>query len=356
MTVSRRSFGVLAVTLGSSLALAACSSSTTSSTSTSTTASETTSSSETTTAAGALVVYSGRNEELIAPLIEQFKTATGIAVETRYAGTTELAGQLLEEGAASPAQVFLSQDAGALGAVADAGLFTALPAATTGLVPSQYTSADGSWVALTGRARVIAYDSEKYSADEVPGDVTALVEPAWKGKVGIAPSNASFQSFVTAMRVKDGDAAAEKWLDGLVANDAKIFESNGDILEAVNTGALDLGLINHYYWARSEQDPTTLRAQLKFGDAGSTSALVNVTGVGILGAKASNEAQQFVDYLLSADGQEYFLTKTYEYPLASTKSPANVPALADLGGPDIDLSDLASLEQTVALITKAGLL
>lgn len=303
-----------------------------------------------------LVVYSGRDKALVDPLIEKFQTASGIKVQTRYAGSTELAGQLLEEGANSPAQVFLSQDAGALGAVGAAGLFQTLPAAIAGKVPAEYTSADASWVGLTGRARVVAYDSQKHKAADVPGDVTKFTEPKWKGKVGIAPSNASFQAFVTALRVNDGEAAAKSWLEGLKANDVKVFESNGDILEAVNSGTLDAGLINHYYWARSEQDPTKLRAQLKFGDPGTTSALVNVTGAGVLTAKASPEATEFVTWLLGDEAQNYFLTETYEYPLVGDKGPANVPPLKELGGPKIDLSKLSSLKETVTLITEVGLL
>lgn len=341
----RRRSALLALAAGGALLLSACSS-----------PAPAASPSASPTGERTLVVYSGRDKALIDPLIADFQTASGIKVETRYAGSTELAGQLLEEGANSPAQVFLSQDAGALGAVGEAGLLQTLPAEIAGKVPAQYTSSDASWVGLTGRARVAVYDSQKHKAADVPGDVTKFTEAKWKGKVGIAPSNASFQAFVTAMRVNDGEDAAKKWLDGLVANDVKKFESNGDILEAVNSGTLEIGLINHYYWARSEQDPTKLRAQLKFGDAGTTSALVNVTGAGVLKAKASPEATEFVTWLLGEQAQEYFLTKTYEYPLVGDKGPANVPPLKDLGGPSIDLSKLSSLKETVALITQAGLL
>ncbi|WP_371164713.1 iron ABC transporter substrate-binding protein [Buchananella felis] len=307
---------------------------------------------------GPLVVYSGRNEKLIGPLLEQFTADTGIDVDVRYAGTSELAAQLLEEGDKTPAQVFLSQDAGALGLVAGADMFAALPADVTSLVDPKYTSKDGSWVGLTGRARVIAYDSQTLKADEVPASVFDLTDPKWKGKVGIAPTNASFQSFVTAMRVMEGEEKAEKWLTDLLANEPQIFEKNGEILEAVNAGTVSLGLINHYYWARSEQDPTTLRAQLKFGEPGSVSALVNVTGVGILKGAADNaQAKEFVNYLLSTKGQEYFLTKTFEYPLvAGMEGPKNVPALKDLGQPDVSLADLSSLDKTVELLTKVGLI
>lgn len=136
------------------------------------------------------------------------------------------------------------------------------------------------------------------------------------------------------------------------------FAKNGEILEAVNNGAVEIGLINHYYWARSEQDPKTLRAQLKFGKPGSVTALVNVTGVGILKKAADNpNAQIFVDYMLSDKAQDYFLEKTFEYPLLKgAKSPANVPALNELGGPDVKLSELSSLNETIELLTKVGML
>lgn len=307
---------------------------------------------------GTLTVYSGRDEELVSPLIEEFQEASGITVEVRYAGTTELAAQLLEEGDATPAQVFLSQDAGALGLIAENGLFTTLPEELTSVVNPEYTSTDGSWVGLTGRGRVMVYDSETLSADEVPTDVTEFTTEEWSGRVGIVPSNASFQAFITAMRVLDGDDAALEWLDGMVANDAQIFEGNGDVLEAVNSGALEVGLINSYYWARQEQDPTTLRGQLQFGEPGTAAALVNVTGAGILtGAEGSAEAEEFIAYLLSEEGQTYFVEETYEYPLIEgLPGPEGLPGLDELGQPDIDLSDLSTLDRTVEIITEAGLL
>lgn len=307
-----------------------------------------------------LVVYSGRDEELVAPLLEQFELASGIDVEARYAGTTELAAQLLTEGEASPARVFLSQDAGALGAVADAGLLAPLPDDVLASVPAEYRAADGSWVGLTGRARVVAYDSAELTADQVPGDVFELLDERWRGQVGIAPSNASFQAFVTALRVTEGEERTRAWLEGLQANEAQVFERNGDVLEAVETGAVDVGLLNHYYWARSEQDPTTLRAQLRFGDPGTTSALVNATGVGLLPGTSggvSPEGLELARFLLSEQAQTYFAEETAEYPLVDgAPDPAGVPALEELQPPQVDLSDLASLQETVDLMTQTGLL
>lgn len=305
-----------------------------------------------------LTVYSGRDEELVGPLLERFEQESGIRVEARYGSTNEMAAQLQEEGEQTPAQVFLSQDAGALGVLANAGRFAPLPPDVTGAVPADYTSQDGSWVGLTGRARVVAYDSQTVTAEQAPGDIRTLVEPQWRGRVAIAPTNASFQAHVTALRVTEGDDAARAWLEGLRANDVQIHQSNGAILEAVNSGAAGIGLINHYYWTRAEGDPTAQRAQLKFGDPGSVSALVNVTGAGILGGAAgSAEALELVRYLVSPAAQTYFAEETTEYPLvAGAPQPTGAPALDQLGGPELNLSDLASLEQTVALIQSVGLI
>jgi len=312
---------------------------------------------EQTESATPLVVYSGRDEGLVAPLIEKFEAASGVDVEVRYGGTTELAAQLLEEGDRTPAHVFLSQDAGALGALADAGLFVTLPGSITSAVAPQYTSTDGTWVGVTGRARVVAYDSQQLTADEVPTDLAELTDPRWRSQVAIAPTNASFQTFVTALRETAGEQAAQAWLEGLVANDVQVFEKNGAILEAVDAGTVQLGLINHYYWAGHEQDPTTLRAQLAFGAPGTVDALVNVTGAGILaGGTQHPAATELLAYLVGDEAQTYFVEETHEYPLVEgVGSPAHVPPLAELGGPDLDLARLASLEQTVALLTQVGL-
>jgi len=305
-----------------------------------------------------LVVYTGRDLELVEPLIAQFEQESGIEVELRDGDSTSLAGQLLEEGEDTPAQVFLSQDSGSLGVLSDAGLLATLPEDVTSLVAPEYTSADGSWVGLTGRARVVVYDSQQVTAAEAPTDVFELLDERWRGQVAIAPTNAGFQSFVTAVRVLEGEDRARAWLEGMLANDAQIYDGNGAILEAVNAGTIPLGLINHYYWARFEGDPVTQRAQIAFGDPGSVSALVNVTGVGILtGAQNSSAAQQFVEFMVSDQAQSYFLEETAEYPLVlADQTPAGVPPLRDLGGPDLDLADLASLEQTVTLLTEVGLL
>ena len=186
--------------------------------------------------ADGLVVYSGRSEELVGPLFAQFTAETGIPVEARYGDTAELAAQMIEEGDATPAQVFFAQDAGALGAVSGEGLLAQLPEDALTAVPEGYRSVDGTWVGVSGRARVIAYDGEQLTPEQVPTSIFDLTDPKWKSQVAIAPTNASFQSFVTALRVTDGDDVAREWLAGLVANDVQKFEKNGLILDAVDAG------------------------------------------------------------------------------------------------------------------------
>lgn len=308
----------------------------------------------------AFTLYSGRDEDLVQPLIDRFTAETGIVVDVRYGNTAEMGSLLLEEGEATPADVFLSQDAGALGALSAAGLFTTLPDEITGAVPAGYTSTDGSWVGLTGRARVVVYDGESLTADELPDTIDGYVTDEWRGRLGVAPSNASFQSFVTALRVLEGEDAAEGWVQALADNDPQIFESNIPVLTAVNDGALEAGLINHYYWFRqaAEVGPENMRAQLKFLQAGDAGSIVNVTGAGLLNGAADNaEALAFIEYLLSDAGQEYFVTETFEYPLVpGIPAPEGLPSLESLVNPQLDLADLASLSETQDLLARVGLI
>jgi len=309
---------------------------------------------------GAFTLYSGREEELVQPLIDQFTDKTGIVVEVRYGNTPELAALLLEEGDASPADVFLSQDAGALGALGQAGRFSTLPADIAEAIPAGFTSTDGRWVGVTGRARVVVYDGERYTADQLPDTIDGYVTDEWAGRLGVAPGNASFQSFVTALRVLDGEDAAAAWVEALADNSPQIFESNGAILAAVDEGVVDAGLINHYYWYRTaaEVGPENMRAQLKFLTAGDAGSIVNVSGAGILnGAAADADALEFLRYLVSQAGQTYFVEQTFEYPLLpGVASPEGLPSLDSLINRELDLSDLDDLATTQRLLADAGLI
>jgi iron(III) transport system substrate-binding protein len=308
-----------------------------------------------------VTVYSGRGEELVQPLFDQFTEETGIKVEARYGNTAQLAAQLLEEGDKSPADVFFAQDAGALGAVTKAGLFAPLPESVLQAVPEGYRSSNGSWVGVTARSRVLAYNPDLVAQTDLPPSVFDLTDPKWKGKIGIAPTNASFQAFITALRVQYGDDKAREFLAGLKANEPAIRDGNAPILEDINTGKISVGLINHYYIGELAKEqgvsPETLKAKLHFFPNGDPGALVNVAGVGVLKAAADDsDARAFVDYLLDEKAQRYFAEQTYEYPVVNgVAGPSGVPTLNQLAGPKIDLNDLDSLEQTITLIKESGL-
>jgi iron(III) transport system substrate-binding protein len=309
---------------------------------------------------GTLTVYSGRSEDLVQPLIDRFEEATDIEVEVRYAGTAEMAAQIIEEGEGTPADVFLAQDAGALGALAAEGMLGELPQETLDLVPETYRSADGTWVGVTGRSRVLVYNEDTVDAAELPASVFDLTGPAWSGRVGVAPTNASFQAFVTAMRVQHGDDAARQWLADLAANDPRIYDGNSAIVADVEAGALDVGLVNHYYvYAAADEQGVPvddLTVTLHFFPDGDTGALVNISGVALTSDQPDGDGQRFVDYLLSQEGQEYFRDETHEYPMIEGVEPhQGLPALSDLEVPDVDLNDLADLQSTVAMISEAGL-
>ncbi|GAB6985637.1 iron ABC transporter substrate-binding protein [Nocardioides pyridinolyticus] len=303
-----------------------------------------------------LVVYVGRDEELVAPLIEQFTEESGIEVEARYADTPDHLALLMEEGDQTPADVFLSQDAGALGALAAEGNVQTLPEEITSAVLPAFTSTDGSWVGVTGRARVIAYNAEALGADEVPTSVTALTDPEWAGRVGAAPGNASFQAFVTGFRTAEGDDAARAWLEDMAANDPQTFEGNGDVLEALESGVIDIGLINHYYVFKlaAEVGSDNVVTELQFPEAGDPGALVNVTGAAALSDHP--DAQAFISYLVSEEGQQYFADTTFEYPLVpGIAAPDGLPELTSIKGPVADLSDLADVGTSITMIEEAGL-
>lgn len=307
-----------------------------------------------------LTVYSGRSESLIAPILQQFTEETGVLVEVLYGNTTGVATQLLEEGENTPADVFISQDGGALGALAAAGMLDSLPNDVLGRGMPIFNSPEGVWVGLSGRARVLVYNPELVEEFglELPESILDLTDPQYRGLVGWAPTNASFQSNVTAMRVLLGDEATEEWLLNMVDNRTIPYEGNTPLNQAVINGEVLMGITNHYYMFRFlAENPDAPIAQHFFpaGDAGS---LINVAGAGVL--SASNQpglAQRLLLYLLSPDAQQYFADTTYEYPVIEgiTVNERLTP-LSAIESPDIDLSDLSDLQGTIDLIESSGAL
>ena len=305
-----------------------------------------------------LTVYSGRAEPLVGDLYEQFEERTGIEVDVRYGDSAELAATIAEEGGNSPADVFFSQDAGALGAVANDDRFAELPPALANRVEMRFRDDARRWVGVSARARVLAYSSERLKEADLPESVFDLTDERWKGKLGFPPSNASFQAFVSAMRVDVGDDRTREWLKAIDANEPKLYENNLQTIEAIDAGEVDAGLVNHYYLYEIRREKGEVPVENHFFRTGDPGSLVNAAGVGILKAGEHQEdARRLVEHLLSREGQTYFAEKTAEYPLAAGVKPGpELRPLAQVQGPFIDLGLLGEkLPSTLEMIEEAGL-
>jgi iron(III) transport system substrate-binding protein len=306
-----------------------------------------------------LVVYSGREEELIGPLVERFEEETGIELAVRYANSSELAATLAEEGDNSPADVFWAQDPGALGAVEAEGRFAELPQAVLDRVPERFRDPDGTWTGVSGRVRVIAYNTDALSEDDVPDRIDDVADARWRGKIGIAPPNASFQAFVSAMRLSRGDDATREWLDAVKANEPRFYENNIAILEALSEGEIEIGLVNHYYLSLIKSENPDAPVANHFLAPGDDGALVSVAGAGVIaGSDKQAQAVRFVEFLLSETGQRFYAEETEEaeYPLVDGVEPREgLPPLESLRGPDVELDRLGEeLETTLELLAEAG--
>ena len=306
----------------------------------------------------ALTIYSGRTSNLVAPLLEDFSEATGIPIDVRYGDSAQLALLIEQEGDRTPADVFLSQSPGATGFLAGAGRLAALPTETVELVDARFANADGRWVGVSGRQRVLVWNQDLLTEDELPTSVFDVLEEPFAGRVAVAPTNGSFQDFVTAMRVTQGDDVAADFLAGLVATDAPTYANNNAIVEAVGRGEVEMGLVNHYYNHRFlDEDPGLPSRNHRF-DGDDIGSLVIASSVSVLeGSERSEDAAAFVRFLLSEDAQRYFADETFEYPLAVGVEPAgDVPPLETLDVPPFDIDQLGGgLERTLELIDDSGL-
>ncbi|MGI9539799.1 MAG: iron ABC transporter substrate-binding protein [Miltoncostaeaceae bacterium] len=305
----------------------------------------------------ALTVYSGRSEELVGPLFEQFTDETGIEVDVRYGNSGDLALLIGEEGDNTPADVFYSQSPGAVAFLAADDRLDAIATETLEVVDPRFRGADGLWVGVSGRQRVLVYNSDLVDEDELPASVFDLTDERFRGEVAIAPSNGSFQDFVTAMRQIDGEDAAREWLEAMAANDAPTYANNSSIVEAVGRGEVPLGLVNHYYNFRFLEEDASLPSRNHVFAAGDTGGLVISSSASIIkGTDMPDEALQLIEFLLAEDAQTYFAEETFEYPLRpGVDPPVDVAPLADLRPPDYDIGGATDLEGTAVLIRDSGL-
>ncbi len=308
---------------------------------------------------GPLTIYSGREEELVAPLFELFTEETGIEVEVRYGDSAELAATIAEEGGNAPADLFWAQDPGSLGSVESR--LAELSQEILDRVDTRFRDTEGRWVGTSGRSRVIVYNTDALSEDAVPDSVFDLIDPKWKGRIGIAPTNASFQAFVTAMRLSEGDEMTRQWLLDLKKNDPKEYEKNTPIVEAAAAGEIDVGLVNHYYLYLVKEEQPDAPIANRFLAPGDPGALVSVAGAAVLASSdQEDDAERFVEFLLSDEAQRFYVDEAEEaeYPLVEGIEPKKgLPPLEELEGPDVDLTSFgAEHEATIELLRETGYL
>jgi iron(III) transport system substrate-binding protein len=306
-----------------------------------------------------LVVYNAQHEDLVTAMLQGFAKETGINVTLRNGSDFELANQIVQEGSASPADVFLTENSPAMTLVSQKGLFAGLDADTVGQVPAAYVSGKKDWIGFAARSTVLAYNPSRQPSGGLPKSIMDLADPAWKGKVGIAAAGADFQAIVSAVVALKGATAAETWLKALKAN-AKVYRSNVAVMAAVNSGEVATGVMYHYYWYkdRAESGENSKNVELHFFGGQDPGAFVSTSGAGVLkSSKHSEDAQKLVNYLTGRAGQDALVkSDALEYPVG-TGVAANtaLKPLSDLDPPTVDIGALNGPE-VVTLMQRAGLL
>ena len=307
-----------------------------------------------------VVVYNAQHEELISAVADAFTAETGIDVELRNGSDLELANQIVTEGQASKADVFLTENSPAMSFVQSKGLLAPLDATTLEHIPDQFRPDDDSWTGFAARSTVLAYNPSKVSEAELPTSLLDLADPTWQGRISFSPTGADFQAIVAAVLAIEGEDATRSWLEGLKRN-GTVYDGNNVVLESVNSGQVDAGVIYHYYWYRDQEESgdNSDNTRLHYFTDQDPGAFLSLSGAGVL-ANGDNgpEAQQFLDYLTGPQGQQV-ISDSYalEYPLNPEVSldRAGVTPLDQLEPPNIDVSDLDS-QTVIQLLTDTGFL
>ena len=280
-----------------------------------------------------LVIYSGRGQVLIQKLVDDFEAETGIKVNVRYDKSTQaLASRLVSEKDQSQADVFFAQDSGYLGALAAKGMLEKLPEDVLNTVAEYNRDTNGHWVATSGRARVLVYDPRKYKEEDLPKSLAELAKPEFAGVVGWAPSNASFQAHVSALRHLWGEEKTKKWLEDMSKIQPRIYPKNSPQVRGVSSGEIAIGWVNHYYLHKIKAgDPKLEAKNYSFKETGDAGNLMMLSGVGMVqGAKNQESALKFINYLLSPKVQKRFTGELYEYPThPEVKAHTDLPAITD---------------------------
>jgi iron(III) transport system substrate-binding protein len=306
-----------------------------------------------------ITLYSGRIPAAIGPAVDSYEADAQRDVQVRFAETADLAATLVEEGDASPADVFFAQEPGAIAAVAEAGLLAELPRDVLDSVPPRFRDPEGRWVGVTGRARVIAYNRDVVEESELPRSPFGLAAPRWEDRVGWSPASSSMQEYVTALRAQYGDERTREWLEAMVENGPVAYPDNVAIRDAIANGEIDVGLINHYYVAQAIGAEGPDYPVAVYFPPGGLGSLMLLTSVGVLdSSERKEEAFDFVRSLLAEDSQAFFTSSSKEYPLARGTEPdrsLSVP-VAEIPVSDSSLVDLKELQATIELMQESGAL
>ena len=311
--------------------------------------------------AATLTLYSAQHEQVVNQLVKDFEAQTGIAVKVRSGEGPALAAQLVAEGDRTPADVYFTENSPELVLLDRKGLLAKVDAPTLQAVPARFNAADGDWHGVLARENVLIYNTAKLQPQQLPTSLLDLAKPEWKGKVGVAPSDADFLPLVSAVLALRGEAATLQWLKGLKAN-AQIFDDDEGVTAAVNRGGVATGIVNNYYWDRLHAelgDKSTRSAIHHFGN-GNVGAVINVSGAAVLKAsKHQADAQKFLAYLVSERAQKLMANGhiSFEYPLHPGVAPDPVlKPFNELTPPALTFDQLGDDSQAGKLLRQAGLL
>jgi iron(III) transport system substrate-binding protein len=306
-----------------------------------------------------LTLYNAQHEDLMRSMVDGFTEETGIRVEFRQGSDFELANQIVQEGDASPADVFATENSPAMSLVDGKGGFARLDDATIAQVPAEYVPSSKNWTGFAARATVLVYNTDALTQAELPKSIMDLAQPQWRGRIGVAAAGADFQAIVSAVLEVKGEAATKEWLAGLKTN-ANIYEHNIATMKAVNAGEVDAGVIYHYYWYKdqAESGANSATTKLEFFGNQDPGAFISVSGIGVVKAgDQQKDAQRLARYLTSKAGQQIMSDGgALEYSIASDVAPnPKLKPLAELDAPQIDVAKLNG-PKVVELMQGAGLL
>src|SRR6476661_897063 len=308
---------------------------------------------------GSITVYNAQHESLTKEWVDAFTKQTGIKVTVRNGDDSEMSNQIVQEAAASPADVFLTENSPAMTQVENAGLFADVDKATLDQVPVGFRPSTGKWTGIAARSTVLVYDKRKLQENQLPASMLDLAKPEWKGRWAASPSGADFQAIVSALLELKGEAVTNDWLTAMKTN-AKAYKGNSTAMKAVNSGEVETALIYHYYYygdqAKTGENSANVGTHyFKHQDPG---AFVSVSGGGVLkSSKNAAAAQSLLKFITGKAGQEVLQKGTsFEYAVGSDvpSNPVLVP-LKDLQAPTVDPAKLNSATVT-DLMTQAGLL